>query len=102
VVRPDGRRNRVNRGCVFIDPSVSRPQTLPTKCRRDLETTMQMDDLTPVERRQSIFADLVRAQDEGKPVKTSRALVAGKWGVTVRDVETIEREGLKYQWPPLG
>ena len=63
---------------------------------------MTLDDATPLERRQAIFAALVRAQDEGKPVKASRALVAGQYGVTATDVEAIEREGLKYGWPPLG
>jgi hypothetical protein len=66
-----------------------------------VETTMTTDDATPLERRQAIFAALVQAQDDGKPVKTSRALVAGQWGVTAQDVEAIEREGIKYQWPPL-
>ena len=63
---------------------------------------MTLDDATPLERRQAIFAALVRAQDEGRPVKTSRTWVAGQWGVTAKDVEAIEREGLKHQWPPLG
>ena len=62
---------------------------------------MLMDDRTPLERRQSVFADLVRIQDEGSPVKTSRSLVAGRWGLSVREVETIEREGLTFKWPPL-
>ena len=61
-----------------------------------------MDDLTPLERRQAVFAALVQAQDEGHSVKTSRALVAGLHNVTVQQVETIEREGLMRQWPPLG
>jgi hypothetical protein len=63
---------------------------------------MLTEDTTPLARRQSIFADLVRTQDEGRSVKSSRALVAGKWGLTVWDVETIEREGLTFKWPPLG
>lgn len=63
---------------------------------------MLMDDRTPLERRQSVFADLVRAQDDGQSVKASRSRVAAKWGLTGRDVEAIEREGLRSQWPPLG
>jgi hypothetical protein len=62
---------------------------------------MLLEDMVPLHRRQSIFADLVRAQDEDRPVKTSRGLVAAKWGLTVRDVESIEREGLTSKWPPL-
>ena len=32
------------------------------------EMESMADDLTPLERRQAVFAALVRAQDEGKPV----------------------------------
>jgi hypothetical protein len=60
------------------------------------------DDLTPLERRQAVFAALVQAQDEGKPVKTSRAVIAGLHNMSVQDVETIEKEGPMRQWPPLG
>jgi hypothetical protein len=62
---------------------------------------MATDDTTPLERRQAIFAALVQAQDEGKPVRASRALVAGRYGVSAADVEAIEREGLRHHWPPL-
>ena len=55
----------------------------------------------PVERRKEIFAALVKAQDEGTPVPASRSQVAESFGVTVRKVEAIEREGLTRQWPPL-
>jgi hypothetical protein len=60
------------------------------------------DDRTPLEHRQAIFAALVKAQDDGHPVKTSRAVVAGLHNISVQEVETIEREGLMRQWPPLG
>ena len=63
---------------------------------------MTLDDPTPLERRQAIFAALVTAQDEGQPVKASRALVAGRHNVRVQEIETIEKEGLMRQWPPLG
>jgi hypothetical protein len=66
------------------------------------EAKSTMDNLTPLERRQAVFAALVQAQDEGKPVKTSRALVASQCNLSVQEVETIEREGLMRQWPPLG
>jgi hypothetical protein len=55
----------------------------------------------PIERRMEIFAALVRAQDEGAPVRTSRALIAGRFGVTEEEVRLIEREGLDEEWPPL-
>ena len=61
-----------------------------------------MDSMTPLERRQAVFAAMVQAQDEGHPVKTSRALVAGLHNISVQQVETIEKEGLMRQWPPLG
>jgi hypothetical protein len=59
------------------------------------------DPRTPLERRQAVFAALVKAQDEGHPVKTSRALVAGRCNLSVHEVETIEKEGLVRKWPPL-
>lgn len=62
---------------------------------------MPTNDTTPLHRRQRIFAELVRAQDESESVKASRYRVAAKWGLTGRDVEGIEREGLKFRWPPL-
>jgi hypothetical protein len=58
-------------------------------------------DLTEA-RRRAIFADLVAAQDEGLDVPRSRAAVAGQHGVAVDEVKEVEREGIDYQWPPLG
>ncbi len=55
----------------------------------------------PVERRQEIFAALVKEQDDGKPVRTSRTIVAGRYGITVAEVEAVEKEGLAEGWPPL-
>ena len=71
--------------------------------KRTLTTTLEneMEFDSPMERRKAVFAALVAAQDEGNPVKTSRALVAGRNGLTVEEVETIEKEGLMRQWPPL-
>lgn len=56
---------------------------------------------SPMEQRKAVFAALVAVQDEGQPVRTSRTLVAGKFGLTVSQVEAIEKEGLKGEWPPL-
>jgi hypothetical protein len=60
-----------------------------------------MEFASTMEQRKDVFAALVAAQDEGKPVRTSRTLVAGKFGLTVAEVEAIEKEGLKNGWPPL-
>ena len=48
------------------------------------------------------FLALVTAQDEGNTVKTSRELVARRFGLEEEHVRAIEREGLTNQWPPLG
>ena len=47
-------------------------------------------------------AALVAAQDGGLGVDASRRQVAAEHGLTTRQVEKIEREGLKAEWPPLG
>ena len=56
---------------------------------------------SPVERRMLVFAALVKAQDEGTPVRLSRSQVAGVFGITTADVAAIEKEGLARGWPPL-
>lgn len=55
----------------------------------------------PEERRKEIFLALVDAQDQAINVVQSRKLVAEKFGVTDRQVQQIEREGLDNGWPPL-
>ena len=60
-----------------------------------------MADPIPVERRREIFAALVAAQDSGLDVAASRKKVAAEYGLTVKAVEKIEKEGLDAQWPPL-
>ena len=60
-----------------------------------------MTETLPVDRRRELFAALVAAQDEGLNVASSRERVAAQFGATARQVESIEREGLKAQWPPL-
>jgi hypothetical protein len=54
------------------------------------------------DRRRAIFAALVDAQDEGQSVSSSRESVAAHYGVSVEQVQAIEREGLDRGWPPLG
>jgi hypothetical protein len=60
-----------------------------------------MDDTPSLERRMEVFAALVAAQDGGATVRTSRHLMAKRFGLPVADVERIEREGLDNGWPPL-
>jgi hypothetical protein len=55
----------------------------------------------PEDRRRAIFAALVEAQDQKVPVGRSREMVAERFGVSVRQVQAIEREGLDNAWPPL-
>jgi hypothetical protein len=55
----------------------------------------------PDESRKQIFAALVAAQDGGLDVAASRKKVAADHGLTPKQVEKIEREGLDAQWPPL-
>jgi hypothetical protein len=61
---------------------------------------MELNELSD-DRRREIFAALVLAQDKGASVRTSRALIARRFGVSEELVRTIEREGLDSGWPPL-
>jgi hypothetical protein len=53
------------------------------------------------DRRRTIFADLVAAQDAGAAVKDSRALVAARHNISIDEVREVELEGLDKEWPPL-
>ncbi|WP_020471439.1 hypothetical protein [Zavarzinella formosa] len=55
-----------------------------------------------VERRREVFAALVALQDTGLSVAPSRQKVAVDYGLSAKQVEKIEKEGLECQWPPLG
>jgi hypothetical protein len=55
----------------------------------------------PVDRRREIFLAVVEAQDRGLTVDASRAETAARFEITASQVEAIEREGLKKDWPPL-
>ena len=55
----------------------------------------------PEETRKAVFAALVEAQDAKITVADSRAAIAARFALSVEDVKSIEREGLKEQWPPL-
>jgi hypothetical protein len=55
-----------------------------------------------VEQRMQVFAALVEAQDSKMSVPASRKAMAERFGLTERQVRTIEQEGLDGEWPPLG
>jgi hypothetical protein len=55
----------------------------------------------PEDRRREIFLALVETQDGGTSVAESREAMAERFGVTKRQVQEIEREGLDSDWPPL-
>jgi hypothetical protein len=56
----------------------------------------------PEERRREIFRALVAAQDGGLIVSQSRRVVASEFGVTRKQLQRIEDEGIDGEWPPLG
>jgi hypothetical protein len=61
-----------------------------------------MADEMDEDRRRSIFAAVVAAQDRGLSVAESRKLVCDEMGVTHEQVKAAETEGLRKAWPPLG
>ena len=52
--------------------------------------------------RKEIFLALVEAQDHEMSVEQSRKHITEKFGISVHQLRTIEREGIEQQWPPLG
>lgn len=60
-----------------------------------------MAETITIERKQEVFAALVAAQDTGLDVAASRKKVAAQFGLTMKTMEKIEKEGLEAQWPPL-
>jgi hypothetical protein len=53
-------------------------------------------------RRKEAFAALVEAQDGEMSVADSRRAVAERFRLTEAEVLAVEREGIQWQWPPLG
>jgi hypothetical protein len=53
------------------------------------------------EHRKEVFLALVEAQDHKVDVAESRKLMVERFGVSVSQIQQIEREGLDRQWPPL-
>jgi hypothetical protein len=60
-----------------------------------------MADTIPVDRRREVFAALVAAQDTGLSVAASRQKIAIDNGLSTKQVEKIEKEGLEAEWPPF-
>jgi hypothetical protein len=60
-----------------------------------------LDDRPSEALRMEVFSALVVAQDRGASVSSSRHMMARRYGLTVVEVEQIERQGLDHQWPPL-
>lgn len=51
--------------------------------------------------RKEIFLAVVQLQDRGDSVSESRQVIAERFGLTPRQVQRIEQEGLGKDWPPL-
>jgi hypothetical protein len=56
----------------------------------------------PEETRKEVFAALVEAQDRKVSVSQSRSEIASRFGLTPKQLERIEEEGVENEWPPLG
>jgi transposase-like protein len=63
--------------------------------------SQEVDSTWSDEFRKEVFLALVETQDQNISVKDSRADVAKRFGLTSKQVQTIEREGIDGQWPPL-
>ena len=48
--------------------------------------------------RKAVFIALVETQDKGAGVADSRKLVAEQFGLTVEQVQDVEKEGLAQNW----
>jgi hypothetical protein len=57
--------------------------------------------LSEAERR-AVFLALVETQDSGMNLVQSRKIVAERFGISDRQVQQIEEEGIDADWPPLG
>jgi hypothetical protein len=76
----------------------------PQAKKRNKERAMRhIDDAEPFtkSRRKEIFRALVDAQDDRMSVLQSRAIVAKRFGIDVRQLKSIEQEGIDNEWPPL-
>lgn len=55
----------------------------------------------PLNKRMTIFSDLVTHQDKGDSVYESRRQICLKYSITESIVKMIERDGITGKWPPL-
>jgi hypothetical protein len=53
-------------------------------------------------KRRAFFAELIRLQDKGTSIVTSRSQVAKQFKDTLAVVRAVEDEGIENDWPPLG
>ena len=53
------------------------------------------------DQKKEAFRTLVQLQDEGRTTEQSRAWVAAQYCINVREMQEVEREGIRNQWPPL-
>jgi hypothetical protein len=52
-------------------------------------------------RRKEIFRALVDAQDHKFSILQSRAIITRRFGVSTKQLQDIEQEGIDNDWPPL-
>ena len=62
---------------------------------------METQNPPPLDIRQEVFRQLVERQDGGTPVLQSRNDIAVQFSLSRDQVQLIEREGSKNNWPPL-
>jgi hypothetical protein len=62
---------------------------------------METQNPPPLDIRQEVFRQLVERQDGGTPVLQSRNDIAVQFSLSPDQVQLIEREGSKNNWPPL-
>jgi hypothetical protein len=60
-----------------------------------------MQPVLSEELRKEIFHALVEIQDQGMAVPESRKVIAARFGLSRKQVQVIEREGMDNDWPPL-
>ena len=67
----------------------------------DENGVMETQNPPPLDIRQEVFRQLVERQDGGTPVLQSRNDIAVQFSLSPDQVQLIEREGSKNNWPPL-
>lgn len=87
--------------CEPIGESAGSVLTLPktTKLREPRE--MLMTDRPLEDKRKDIFRALVELQDNGCATQPSRIQIADQFGISIAEIQHVEREGIAKKWPPL-